>query len=146
MRYLLGVWFHVLGKNISVVKDGFGDPIIHDRLHLFQDHLSQSDNGWNRAGFFLTWKQALDESVVTETTLICFGAPLSLIQRFENVRLSKDRNKNLQDPYDVIVVVLNDLFLQLDNTLWNLSSVYRLQEAVSKILLRDENFQDDRTL
>ena len=120
------------------MKDGFGDPKIHDRSNPFQDNLSQSDNGWNRAGFFLTWKQALDASVVTELTLICFGAPLSLIERFENMRLSKGRNSTLQDPYGVLLVVLNDLFLQIDNTLWDLSFVYRSQEVVSQIAARDK--------
>ena len=136
MCCLLGVWFHVLGKNINVDKGESGNPVIRDPSHPHQSHLSQSDYGWNRAGFFLTWKQALDLPALTETTLLCFGAPSSLMERFKCMRLSENWKKNLQDPYSVLVVVLNDLFLQIDNILWSLSSVYRLQESVSQTLLK----------
>jgi hypothetical protein len=63
--------------------------------------------------------------------LICFGAPPSLIQRFERLASHAKWRDALNDPYILFVIVLNDLFLQVDGILWGLSSGFRGMEYVS---------------
>jgi hypothetical protein len=117
--------------------------VIRDRSP-FNNFLSQSDQGWNRAGFFLTWTPSSSSSVQPvdfRVTLICFGAPSSLIQRFERLASHPKWKDVLSDPYGLFVIVLNDLFLQVDGTLWGLSSVFRGMELVSKLVLMEAALQ-----
>jgi hypothetical protein len=120
-----------LGKDISVVRDDRGYPVIRDRSP-FSNSLSQSDHGWNRAGFFLTWPPSRGHLASPRITLICFGAPPSLRQRFENIVLPSKWQEALSDPYCLFVAVLNDLFLQVDGILWSLASVFRRMELVGE--------------
>ena len=132
LRHLsIGAWFHFLSKDIGVAEDQNGIPLIRDRSPL-QSPLSQSDYGWSRAGFFLTWTSATDCSASSSLTLICFGAQPSLVRRFESMKLPTDWKGSSIDPYSLFAVVLNDLFLQVDGTLWSLASVFRHIELVGR--------------
>ena len=127
----LGAWFHFLGQATNVTKDERGVPIIRDNSPL-QSPLSQSHYGWNRAGFFLTWTSASNESASPSINLICFGALPSLVRRFETMKLPAEWQRSPLDPYSLFLVVLNDLFLQMDETLWSLASVFRQVELVGR--------------
>ena len=90
-----------------------------------------SDHGWNRAGFFLTW--AASSPVASQITLICFGAPYSLIGRFERLATHPQWQDLLTDPYGLFVIVLNELYFQIDATRKSLASVFRHMELVGKL-------------
>ena len=92
-----------------------------------------SDHGWNRAGFFLTWAASSSspvQPVDPHVALICFGAPYSLVGRFERLASHQDL---LTDPYGLFVIVLNDLYFQVDGTRKNLALIFRDMEAVGKL-------------
>jgi hypothetical protein len=95
-----------------------------------------SDHGWNRAGFFLTWAASSSspvQPVDSQITLICFGAPYSLIGRFERLASHPKWQDLLTDPYGLFVIVLNDLYFQADITRKNLASIFRDMELVGKL-------------
>jgi hypothetical protein len=94
------------------------------------------DWSWIRAGFFLKWFP-LDSSNASNhscTTLICFGASISLQQRFERLASNSTWTDAVCDPYNLFVIILDELFIQADGLVWNLSDVFRAIEEVSTVL------------
>lgn len=86
---------------------------------------SQSDLSWNKAGFFL--QQSRPNGPVT---LICFGPGKPLVRRFQRLASHAKWHDAVVDPYSLFVVVLNELFLQMDGLVWELSSVFGAMEYV----------------
>ena len=122
-----GSWFHYLCKNVTLYRRAnahvwIGDP----RQGVPQ--LRQADATWIRAGFFLRWIAEPDRP--PQVTLICFEASSSLKQRFGRLQSMAACNDALNDPYSLFAVILDELSLQLDNTVWNLSEVFRGIELV----------------
>ncbi|KAF7507906.1 hypothetical protein GJ744_009940 [Endocarpon pusillum] len=113
-------WFHYLFKNVHVQRDGDDVPRIVSPL---SNPLSQSDLSWNKAGFFL--HQSGPGGLVT---LICFGPGKPLVRRLERLVSHAKWRDAVVDPYSLFVVVLNELFLQMDGLVWGLSSVFGAME------------------
>jgi hypothetical protein len=94
--------------------------------------LSQADFSWIRSGFFLTSQPGSDtESTVT---LICFGASPETERRFENLTLNPAWEQALQDPFILLDIVFDELYIQLDTVAWKLGGVFGEMEG--KILHR----------
>jgi hypothetical protein len=64
-------------------------------------------------------------------TLICFGASIALQQRFERLASNSAWTEAINDPYNLFVIILDELFLQVDGIVWSLSDVFRSVEEVS---------------
>jgi hypothetical protein len=65
-------------------------------------------------------------------TLICFGACQPLINRFLRLAGHQAWEVTIETPYDLYVIVLDELFRQMDAQVWNLSGVFRGMEHVSQ--------------
>ncbi|KFY83638.1 hypothetical protein V498_07911 [Pseudogymnoascus sp. VKM F-4517 (FW-2822)] len=122
-------WFHFLCKNVTVrLFEGLDPQIVnphHDSLPQ-----SQADWSWIRAGFFLKWlpSQGPNSSNQSCVTLICFGASIQLQQRFERLASNSAWRDAVSDPYNLFVIILDELFLQMDGIVWNLSDTFRAIE------------------
>jgi hypothetical protein len=62
--------------------------------------------------------------------LICFGASNYLQERFGDLATSPNWNQCLDAPYNLLVVVLDELFLEMDEQAWRLAGVFRGIEHV----------------
>ncbi|KAN0067331.1 hypothetical protein V8E54_014594 [Elaphomyces granulatus] len=109
-------WFHVLCKNIEVD----GSKIIDDHPDNQRGRLSQSNFTWLRSAYFMCWTCNARKPV----TLICFDSPPSL-QNLLKERLPNTWEQVVQNPFDLWVVVLHELFLQMDDKAWKLARVFR---------------------
>ena len=110
--------------------------------------LRQADYSWLRSAYFL---KCLPESSQRQTensespsntfsatlglpnrnvTLLCFGAPTSLLVKFKSLLQSWHWEDALGDPFVLFQLVVDELFLQLDQTAWNLSAVFGNLEHV----------------
>ena len=125
-----GSWLHFLCKNINTQSDAHGDMRVVDP-RLNGANLSQADWSWIRAGFFLQWHPVNSLNQTSCVTLICFGASAALEQRFERLLSKPLWDKVLQDPYILFAIVLDELSLQMDAQVWNVSRVFGLIERVS---------------
>jgi hypothetical protein len=67
-------------------------------------------------------------------TLICFGASISLQQRFERLASNSTWRDAVHGPYNLFVIILDELFIQADGLVWSLSDVFRAIEEVSTVL------------
>jgi hypothetical protein len=122
-------WFHVLCKNITIETNRANETRIVDPMPHPQA-LSQSDTTWIKAGFFLTWGLGRGNEVCT--TLVCFGAHLDLERRFEHLGSHRSWLDAVNSPFNLFLIVLDELFLVLDNKVWDLSDVFRTMEMVNE--------------
>jgi hypothetical protein len=67
----------------------------------------------------------------TSITLLCFGASEAMKKRFCRIPNRPNWSMNI-DPYQLLVIVLDELFQQMDLQVWNLSDVFRGIEYVSR--------------
>lgn len=110
--------------------------------------LRQADYSWLRSAYFL---KCLPESSQSQTedsespsntssatlglpnrnvTLLCFGAPTSLQAKFERLLRPWHWEDALGDPFVLFQLVVDELFLQLDQTAWDLSAAFGNLEHV----------------
>lgn len=65
-------------------------------------------------------------------TLICFSPPSQLIDRFKRLLHNNEWRNVLENPFDLWVVVIDELFALMDAQTWNLADVFRGIERVSQ--------------
>jgi hypothetical protein len=149
----IGSWFHYLCKNVPVayrpIPEGGKVLEVTNEHQIPNTHaLPQADYSWLRSAYFL---KCLPESSQRQTensespsntfsatlglpnrnvTLLCFGAPTSLLVKFKSLLQSWHWEDALGDPFVLFQLVVDELFLQLDQTAWNLSAVFGNLEHV----------------
>jgi hypothetical protein len=137
-------WFHYLCKNIDVrylpQKPHSSDPStvleIVESHQANPDPFSQENWTWLRSAFFLKIGGPENnppnrgQTSKPCITLICFGASKSLQTRFEDLATSPNWTQCLDAPYNLLVVVLDELFLEMDEQAWRLAGVFRGIERV----------------
>ena len=123
-------WVHSLCKNIQL-EFHEGRPIIQDPRGA---GYSQGDDTWLRSGYFLKWRQGggiqQDES---EVSLIIFGASLNLKGLFEDLAFQPAWEGTLTDPMNLFIVALDDLFTQINETIFKVREVVRSVEQVCSL-------------
>ena len=70
--------------------------------------------------------------IETCTTIICFGAHSDLTKRFEYLASHPSWLDAVKSPFNLFLIVLEELFLVLDNKVWDLSDLFRTMETVSE--------------
>jgi hypothetical protein len=142
-------WFHFLCKHIRVVPGsaaaGCARPAVayHDtgfRSHLGRRGLGgaveanvreaaplpQADYSYTRSAFFLR------TSTAGEVTLCCFGATRHVRDRFSRFMKTDGWRDVLANPLVLFDLVLDGLFLDVDETVWNMNRVFGALEHVSR--------------
>ncbi|KAF2236636.1 hypothetical protein EV356DRAFT_574915 [Viridothelium virens] len=139
------LWFHFLCKDIEVDEH---DEIKHRDVNHNHLNLSQADYVWQRAGFFLSWRDyhsltlndgprlSEDEDYDPQqhhrfdnVTLCCWGVPRAMEERFAEIAYSGDWKEALEDPFILVTIILDQLFSLMDKQKQN------LRRAVNKIEL-----------
>jgi hypothetical protein len=120
---------HFLCKNINL-GDEKEVPLKIVDPRSGRKNLSNADWSWIRAGFFMKWTRVQDENPTV--TLICFGACPDLIARIKCIEEIDQRITT--DPFCLFVVILDELFLEMDVMIWRVSKVFGLTERVSLAL------------
>ncbi|KAL8711696.1 MAG: hypothetical protein Q9220_003867 [cf. Caloplaca sp. 1 TL-2023] len=120
-------WLHSLCKNTYLVRDNTGIPLIQDPRG---QRLSQDDGTWRRSGIFLRWKQldGLGRHDDAMVQMVIFSPHISLRRNLECLAARSDWAQALQDPFCLLVVVLDDLFRQVDDAIINVLGVLRVVE------------------
>ena len=153
------VWFHFLCKDIAM-SDG---RIVHvqgpedvnscqreDRHHAQRQ--SQANFTWLKPGFVLRIRNQpsspslpsrtttsssistlIPTSVQPEVELFCFGAPVTLRDRFRKLKDTASCDDLLQDPYVLLEVILDEMYKVLDRTCWTISDIFGTIETVCSV-------------
>jgi hypothetical protein len=122
-----GALFHYLCKNITVTRDAHGKTWISDP-RPGAPRLKHGDWTWIRSGYFLRW--AMDSDREPEVRLIRFGASISLKERLQQIPSSSISNSVVLDPYSLLAIILEELSLQMDSTVWDVLDDFRHNELV----------------
>jgi len=149
----IGSWFHYLCKNVPVayrpMPEGRKVLEVTNEHQIPNTHAPrQADYGWLRSAYFLkclpksSQSQTEDSESPSNTSsstlglpnrnvaLLCFGAPTSLQVKFERLLQLWHWGDALDDPFVLFQLVVDELFLQLDQTAWNLSRAFGSLEHV----------------
>ena len=118
-------------KSIQLEYGSDRQPLIRDPRGV---GLSQSDDTWLRSGCFLKWRhQGANSTDESEVSLVIFGPSPILIDLFEDLALKPAWDGTLTDPLNLLVVVLDSMFIQISDTINKLLKVVRAVEQVSKL-------------
>ncbi|PIG82898.1 hypothetical protein AARAC_011528, partial [Aspergillus arachidicola] len=127
-------WFHYLCKNITVTHDAHGKARISDP-RPGAPQMQHGDSTWIRSGYFLRW--AVGSNRDPEVTLLCFGASISLKGRLQDIPPSSIPTNVVRDPYSLFAIILEELSLQMDNTVWDVMDVFRHIELNTLTTMKD---------
>ncbi|KAE8166910.1 hypothetical protein BDV40DRAFT_285040 [Aspergillus tamarii] len=127
-------WFHYLCKNITVTHDAHGKARISDP-RPGAPQMQHGDSTWIRLGYFLRW--AVSWTCDPEVTLLCFGASISLKGRLQDIPPSSIPTNVVRDPYSLFAIILEELSLQMDNTVWDVMDVFRRIELNTLTTMND---------
>ena len=104
-----------------------------------QHHESFHDNfRWIVCDTYLHIRKHKDESK-TSVTLLFFGAPPKVVQRFERLLASKAWADAVLEPYLLLALVYEQLFLLLDKAAWTLAGWFRSTERRALDSARQES-------
>ena len=133
LRAFAVCWLHTLCKNIELVYDKDGCPRIRDpRDPSPGSILSQDDGTWRRSGYFMRWKQSsTSDGHDGMVEFIIFSPSQSLQSNMDRLFTRSDWEQTLGDPFSLLIIVLDDLFLQVDTAINKVLVVFRLIENVS---------------
>jgi hypothetical protein len=144
------VWFHFLCKDVTAANG----RIVHvsegerDARRRRAQHQSHANFAWLKPGFVLKIKgqhgpgmpgrtrtSSSDATMAVALTrprveLFCFGAPVALRDRFQNMMGVVICDDLLQDPYVLLEIVLEEMYKVLDSSGWTVSQIFGDMEMV----------------
>lgn len=114
-------------KNVTIAEDSDGKSSISDPRQD-EPKLEHSDSTWIRSGYFLRWAE--DSSRGPEVTLLCFESSPFLKERLQQISPTSISTTVALDPYSLFVIVMEELSLQIDDTVWGAVNIFRDVELV----------------
>ncbi|KAH8712192.1 hypothetical protein GQ44DRAFT_811700 [Phaeosphaeriaceae sp. PMI808] len=144
------VWFHFLCKDIAISNgqvthvrgpEDVKHCLEEDRLEAQRQ--SHANFTWMKPGFLLriqnppssppppsrtststSEKTLHSTSVQPEVEMFCFGAPVTIRDRFQSLKEKATCEDLLQDPYIFLEVVLSEMYKIMDKTGWAISDIF----------------------
>jgi hypothetical protein len=87
-----------------------------------------------------------DDGLGKSVTLIFFGAPPKVMQRFERLLASDAWADAVQEPYILLALVYEQLFLLLDKAAWTLAGWFRSKERSALNSVRQDSSSSTRVV
>ncbi|KAK0712118.1 hypothetical protein B0H67DRAFT_555969 [Lasiosphaeris hirsuta] len=113
-------WVHFLCKHIEIAEDA---PIVVHQGPLRGSDKTlvahQADYTWRRSGFFL-----FADGNKQTVTLCCFGAEGKVEERLRQFLKRPGWRQALDEPYVLLDVVLDGLYSEVDDNVWNMNAVF----------------------
>ena len=123
-------WAHFLCKNINLKVDENGNPFIQDPRGTRQN---QGDWTWLRSSYFLRWDKPFAPTLSdSKVTLIVFSPTHQLRMHLQELSSRPDWRQGLMDPFSLLVIVAENIFLDTSMTISKLLKVLSFTERVSK--------------
>ncbi|KAL8668454.1 MAG: hypothetical protein Q9168_006916 [Polycauliona sp. 1 TL-2023] len=121
------IWLHTLCKNLTLVRGIDGSPSIQDPRGTQPSQ--ESDGTWLRSGVVLRWKQAAAENnSAGEVDMIIFSPTISLQRNLESLIKRANWRHALEDPFCLLVVILDDLYRQVDEARAKVHNILQFAE------------------
>lgn len=122
-------WAHTLCKNIQLHWNENDIPFIRDpRGGTRQNH---EDLTWLRSGYFLRWKRPFADALAdSDVTLIIFSPMPDLKMHLQELTSRPDWRQGLMDPFSLLVIVAENIFLETSVTINKVLKVLTSTEQV----------------
>lgn len=105
-----------------------------------QHHEDFHDNfRWIVCDTYLHVRERKDDKAKNSVTLLFFGARPEIVQRFERLLDSEAWADAVQEPYILLALVYEQLFLLLDKAAWTLAGWFRSKERSALNSVRQES-------
>jgi len=143
------IWFHFLLKGATIAKKLGKYTFIDPEFEVRPPGQTQASFEWNKPGFVLkvepggtivkgnnpSAKNSNAAALVKcphRITLFCFGAPERVAKGFERLATTPGRNDVFDDPYLLLDIVLEEMWLELNQGVRWASKVFLDIEKVSE--------------
>jgi hypothetical protein len=152
------VFFHLLVKDVAISDGRIVDMGGPETVSMVEGQ-SQANFTWLKPGFVFRLRNeqilthppsrtttSSSEDTLTSTTsqptveMFCFGAPVTLRDRFQKLKDTATCEDLLLDPYVLFEVVLGEMHKVMDRTAWAISDIFgKLEKAsiLDLILMRE---------
>ena len=123
-------WYHFLSKDLAVREDVGGEFRVLEN-GIANDRSSQANSLWIMSDYFIHIQRSPSPNSKGSrftVTLLCFGAPEAVVERF---RRSLDRplwEDVCQEPYLLFDFIYEELYQLVDDRAWMLADVFRTVE------------------
>jgi hypothetical protein len=153
------IFSHVLIKDVAIsdgriVSDGTREQVAERTQDAHALSQSQANFSWLKAGFLLriqdqrgsppmpsrvrtssSQSTLIPASVRPIVEMFCFGAPVTVRARLQNLKGCATCEDILLDPYVLLEVVFGEMFKVMDQTGWAISDIFGKIEKASAHLL-----------
>jgi hypothetical protein len=124
-------WFHFLCRKVDI-KDGKIQDLGYLRHGTENGQKADPSKMWTMCDFFLHIKPAVaGNSERKIVTLLCFGAPDEILQRFVSLQVKTSWKDALVEPYLLFDVLFDELHGVLDKAVWELSKAVNPEEKLA---------------
>jgi hypothetical protein len=129
------VWFHYLCKNVDTGLTLAASSARERSQFESPAPPTYEDFSWITSAFILHVSPKR-ENRDTSVTLLCFGASKQLHRRFEQLRKDHRWKQILHRPYTILSLVLDELYIRMDNVVWGLGHIFGEIETVCYAISR----------
>lgn len=122
-------WAHFLSKSIHAQWQDVGRQNVLGIVETgqFKDKGSQANSTWITSDFFIHVRHGKD-GTNSCVTLLCFGAPQPLVDRFQRLLKHDKWEDAVREPYVLFDIIYDELYTVVDSLAWRLADVFRPME------------------
>jgi hypothetical protein len=143
------VFFHLLVKDVAILDGRIVEGL---KQVVNGQRQSQANFTWLKPGFVLRIRNEANllhppsgtttlsnESMLTSTAaqpmveMFCFGAPVTVRDRFQKLKDTATGKDLLLDPYVLLEIVLGEMYKVMDQKAWAIADIFGKIEKVSII-------------
>jgi hypothetical protein len=125
------MWFHFLCRKVDI-EEGKIQDLGYLRHGTENGQKADPSKMWTMCDFFLHVKPAVAGNSEPKTvTLLCFGAPDEVVQRFISLQDKASWKETLAEPYLLFDVLFDELHGVFDKAVWELGKAVNPEEKLA---------------
>lgn len=126
-----GAWFHFLCRKVEI-EEGIIQDLGYLRHGTEEGQKSDPSKMWTMCDFYLHTKPGVADSSDQRTvTLLCFGAPNEIFERFNTLLGLEEWRDVLNEPYLLFDILFDELHSVFDTIVWELSKAVNPEEKMA---------------
>lgn len=119
-------WCHFLSKHLAVQKINGSVRVVENGIA--NDQSSQANSSWIMSDYFIHVRRSPSANTngqIMSVTLLCFGAPQAVVERFHRLLSYPIWKDATQEPYVLFDFIYEELSQLVDDTAWMLADAFR---------------------
>ena len=137
-------WSHFLVKDIPVRFDGGEGEVNLESNRRLRESQYPEKFRWRVCYFVVHTRQEPGKDKCV--TLLCFGTPQTMVERFRRLLHNSRWRDAVEDPYVLLSVVYEELYNAVDKLSWQLADMFRPLETATLDRARANGSLDQNTI